>query len=852
MRHVPDDLPSHERLAFILDLEGRRWESQPHLWEQVRHGEASYSVLIRLGSRESAVSLPEELKKVRLAQPHSATVVLADAVIALDKKHTAKAEALLRKAIAKQPALLEAHARLGRLLADQDMSRLPDWERELPAGAESHPDVWVVRGLWAQSASQHPAAIRCHWEAARRDPNHRIANYQLSQLLTEAEDQTAAAEFAERAARLQELAVQMTRLTTDSSDLAAMKSAAGLLEQLGRYWEASGWWRLILAKDPAQTSPRDAMQNLQARLSESLPLTDPARNPAGKVDFSKHPLPRWPESRPNAKPARPETAGVSHFRFVDRAAEAGLDFTYFNGHATGTEGTRMYGFSGGGVAVLDYDQDGWPDLYFTQGCPWPPQKESARYRDRLFRNQEGGRFQDVTQQTGLGDGFFSQGVTVGDFNSDGWPDLYLANIGQNRLYQNNGDGTFRDVSAEARLSGTEWTTSCLLADLNGDGHPDLYDVNYVGGDDVFERLCLVEGRLRACPPAFFPAQRDRIFLSDGQGAFRAFQGLKAAVLDPARPGLGIVAADMDGSGRLSLFVANDAVANAFLINETPAGSGRLGIRENALLAGLAFDRNGRGQASMGVAAGDADGNGLLDFFVTNDYAEANAMYLQITPGAFEESSRSAGLYNDSLWQLGFGTQFLDGDLDGRLDLVATNGHFDDFRYRNIPYQMRPQFFANEGSGRFQLVSPKNIGPFFDRKGLGRGLALLDWNRDGLPDFAVSHINSPAAIVTNETSTASHWLKIRLVGVQSPRDALGTRAIVTNGRQSWTRQLTAGDGYQASNERVLLFGLGDSPQADQLQIQWPSGRRQQWENIPADQEWLIVETAQNLFRLSPKK
>jgi tetratricopeptide (TPR) repeat protein len=838
----PSHVHAHERLAFILDLQGRRWESTPHLFEQLRQNRISYSTLIRLGSRDSAVPFPEELDKFRQSKSDPAVVKLAEAVDALAHFQPAKAKPLLQDAIRLKPNLIEAHARLGRLLVDRDLSRIPAWQRSLPPQAESHPDIWVARGQWSQQLGQTRAAIRCFGKAATLDPNLRIAHYQLSQLLADSEFADAAPEFAERSRLLQQLAAIMNRLSLNRDDASSMQAASRILEQLGRVWEAYGWCQLAIVEGPNEASVRSRMETLSARLSPKLLMTDPKSNPAAGQDFSTFPLPEWPATNEKSFPDRPspDTNSGSSIHFVDRAAETGLRFTYFNADDPDVVGTRMYEFSGGGIGVLDYDADGLPDLYLTQGCSWPPNTESTVHRDRLFRNLGDGGYHDVTDEAGLGDGWFSQGVAIGDLDNDGYPDIYVANIGRNRLYHNNGDGTFHDVTDHAGLSGPQWTTSCLIADLDGDGFPDLYDVNYLKGDDLFDRLCLVEGRQRACVPGVFSAERDRIHLSQREGRFRELSGRSADCLDPPRAGMGIVAADLDGSGRLSLFVANDVAANSFLINETSVDDGELVLRENALLAGLAFDRDGRAQACMGVAADDIDGNGLLDFFVTNYYEEANSLYLQTAPGVFVESSRIAGLYDASFRQLGFGTQFLDGDLDGWLDLVVANGHLDDFQYLDIPFRMRPQFFSNQSDGRFQEPPQPKSNNYFDRELLGRSVATLDWNGDGRPDFAVSHLETPVALLTNETEHTGHWLKIRLHGVLSARDAIGSTVTVQCGERVWTRQLTAGSGYQASNEKMLLFGLADCEQIDQLIVRWPSGTMQTFDDIAPDRELTIIE------------
>lgn len=854
IRLRPAHAIAHERLAFILDLQGRRWESIPHLLEQLRQDQISFSCLIRLGTRDSAIPFPEELERIRKANHDPAAVKLADAVSLLAHQETKDAQPLLRDAIQLNPELIEAHARLGRLLADDDISRIPEWQSQLPEDAMQHPDVHVAIGLWCVHAGQTAAAVRSFQQAAVIDPNQRIAHYQLAQLLATADfsenpEFTGTAKWAaERARLLQKLAATMNRLSLDRSDISAMQSAADLLEQLGRYWEAYGWCGMVLVNDPRQSETRLRMQSLSRRLSPSVAMTDLPDSPVARLRLTDSPAPVWPSVVAGSYLQQPTAAG-SQLQFSDQAEAAGLQFTYFHGREQVEPGTKMYEFAGGGVAVLDYDADGLPDVYLTQGCRWPPDTESTEHRDRLFRNLGNGRFEDVTDEARLGDGWFSQGVAVGDLNSDGWPDLYVANIGTNRLYCNNGDGTFRDVTDHAGLNGTQWTTSCLMADLDGDRLPDLYDVNYLKGEDLFERLCPIDGQLRACVPGEFSPEEDRIHISQQDGRFREVEGQQSDALKPASPGLGIIAADMDGSGRLSLFVANDVMANAFLVNETQAGS-PLALREDALLAGLAFDRDGRAQACMGVATDDVDENGLLDIFVTNYYEESNSLYLQVAPGRFVESSRPAGLYEPSLKQLGFGTQFLDADLDGSLDLVVANGHLDDFSYMDIPHYMRPQFFRNKGDG--QLREATGGGGYFERRVLGRSMAVLDWNADGLPDFITTHIGSPIALVTNQTTGQGHWLKLRLYGTASSRDAIGCKVTVQCGDRQWTRQLTAGSGYQASNERMLLFGLGTCSHIDRLKIQWPSGRRQTFEDIASDQQLALVEHADAPFSLPPNR
>jgi hypothetical protein len=537
--------------------------------------------------------------------------------------------------------------------------------------------------------------------------------------------------------------------------------------------------------------------------------------------------------RPAAKIERPG------FRFENVAAIAGLDFRFFNGADPSSGRAYMFEFNGGGVTVLDYDNDQWPDLYFTQGCRWPVQLADTRHRDKLFRNLGNGRFADVTDDAGLGDTGFSCGATAGDFDNDGWPDLYVANIGTNRFYRNRGDGTFQDVTKETGTAGDDWSMGAAFGDFNDDGLPDLYVVNYLAGPDVFERACFDGGQPVQCGPTLFRGAQDRVYLNLGDGRF-ADQTSQSGIVAPDGKGLGLVVADFDGSGRLGVYVANDTTANFLFVN--PQGdSGRpLRFVEEALLAGAAFDEHGRAQASMGIAADDANGDGRLDLFVTNFYREPNALYLQTADGRFEDAIRAAGMHGPSFEQMGWGTQFLDADLDGRPDLALLNGHVNDFRQSGIPFKMPAQFFWNAGGGQFLEAPADELGPYFEERHLGRAMARLDWNRDGRDDFCATHIDAPSALLESRTKTTGNYLSIRLIGVTGERDATGTRLELAASERHWRRQLTAGDGFAACNERLVTIGLGNATQVDQLVVSWRGGRTETFSNLPVNVRLTIVE------------
>ncbi len=618
------------------------------------------------------------------------------------------------------------------------------------------------------------------------------------------------------------------------------------LEAMGRYWEAAAWCEVHARENPAMSAfAGSTMRHLGPSLVGCDAWTVAEHAPSRRLDLSGYPLPSAVVA-PNVSPIKPapvepalETA-ASAVTFTEDAKALGLDFTYVNG-APRDARESLFEMNGGGVAVLDYDGDGRQDVYFTQGGALPPAALDGTVSDRLMRQREGAGpagvvFEDVSGVCGLRDKGYGQGVTIGDWNDDGFPDIYVANIGPNQLYLNQGDGTYVEVAEAAGVAGGGWTSSCVLADLNGDRWPDLYAVTYLEGDEL-SQPCRKD-RVPRCSPLGYAAAADRFYLNLGDGRFEELSerfGLQAA----DGRGLGVVAADLDGSRRLSLFVSNDMSANFLFRNRSPTNSQPVFV-EQALLDGVAFDGQGQAKACMGIAAGDATGDGRLDLFVTNYYRQSNDFYVQQADGTFRDESRTAQLYEPGFLQLGWGAQFLDVDANGWLDLMVANGHVHDPRDPAIPYDMRAQLFRNTGRGRFEELVGVELGPAFHKPRAGRALARWDWNRDGLDDAIVSHLNQPATVATNRTPTPNRRVALRFAGVDSPRDALGTTVVLMADGRSWMRQLTAGDGFQASNERRLMFGVGPRIEAVSIVVTWPSGTRQEFKGLPSDCEWLLIE------------
>ncbi|MBQ18283.1 MAG: hypothetical protein CMJ65_14295 [Planctomycetaceae bacterium] len=846
-----DDEPTHvlanDHLAYILTVSGRRWEARRPLLNLVRRGRFTSRHLLLLGKFDEVASDLQIVAMLNACLDHDQDELLAKlglGRIALEQRDFKTALEFLDAVVQGRPELGEARARVLLTLLEQDAIDEYPSLRSRDEHLLDHPRLWLADAGWALRTGQDRVAVRCLWEAIRREPDLRAANYQLAQLLGRLGRAGDSGEFRERARRLGQLEKTLGLIETrldGEADVDLLQQAARQCEELGRLWEAFGWASEAIGHEPASSWAKTVLPRLKQRLATEPrpPQTLVASNPALAVDLSEFPLPSFqagPSSPSAILPPRPVPGLVT---FEDRARKAGIGFTYFNSADPATEGARMFEYTGGGVAVLDFDRDGWPDLYFTQGCSWPPTpgKPDRRHRDRLFQNRGDGTFVDVTSEAGLGDTGFSQGVAVGDIDHDGWPDLYVANIGTNRLYLNNADGTFEDVSGRLTPVESVWTTSCLVADLDGDGHTDVYDVNYLSGPGLFSTICQVEGVKMACHPNEFAAEGDRWWRGDGAGGFvEATRGGGFEV--PDGKGLGIVAGCFSKPGSLEVFVANDAVANFLFV--AASVSGTTVFREEALVRGLAVDRDGRVQACMGVAAGDADGDGRLDLFVTNFADQSNAFYRQGRGLMFSDTAHRAGLREPGWRMLGFGTQFVDADLDGDLDLVVANGHVDDLQRLNQPYRMRPQLFRNVGEGRFRELQSHTLGEYFERELLGRGLARGDFDRDGRDDFAVSHLEQPVGLLLNRTQESGHWLAIRLVATSTARDAIGARVTVVDGKWKRTRHLTAGDGYQASNQRQLTIGLGDRRSVELLRVDWPSGRSETLHDVGADGELVIVE------------
>lgn len=836
----PASAIGHARLSYTLGLQSRYWDQIPHRLAELKYEQKSTLVLFSLSLGENSLENPELVMQYLKASPDDPGNQLAAARVHQEIRDYDRAEKLAHSALRLRPDWPDAHARLGRILieAGRSVEVLDRWQAELAADAWRHPAVWFARGLACSHRGDHGSAARCHWEALRLDPAHQRAAYQLGQELVAIDRKADGERFLAHSARL-EAYVRACELAHHLQSPANLLRAATHAEKLGLWWEAAGWCRMVLQVHPDDATALPMLSRIEPQLAGLEGMRMHTRgNPARSIDLSKHTLPLLTTPAPAV--AGPEVvANTASVTFADEATAASLNFQYRNAGSPREGIVYMYEVVGGGVCVIDFDGDGKPDIHFPQGAPWPLRPGQREHLDRLFHNRGNGQFADVTEAARLVEDGFSQGGNVGDVDEDGFPDLFVANIGGNRLFHNNGDGTFEDITATAGIAGDRYTSSGLIADFNSDGYPDLYEVNYLAGDDLFTRVCGdASGRGASCLPQLFQPARDRCYLNLGDGRFEDISQ-SSGVDRLAGMGLGIVALTLGDSQALSLFVANDIGANFLLVNAAAPGE-RPEFTDQGLTAGVAYNRHGKYEASMGIAAGDSDGDGLIDLFVTNFDDETNTLYRQKPGGLFVDDTVDSGFSKKSQPYVGWGTQFVDGDLDGWRDLILTNGHVNDLRDKGKPFQMPAQYYRNLGNGQFAEIPRNILGSYFQKNLLGRGLARLDWNGDGREDVVISHLDAPAALLTNTTQQTGQSLRLRLRATRSSRDAIGAVITVQWGDRKLTSQLTAGDGNQSSNERQIIFGLGSNSHAQKVTVRWPSGAIQDYGLLSSQSVWMLIE------------
>ncbi len=524
----------------------------------------------------------------------------------------------------------------------------------------------------------------------------------------------------------------------------------------------------------------------------------------------------------------PETGGAF---FSEVTSSSGIDFRFANG----ASGERfVIETACGGLAWIDYDGDGDHDLYLVNGHSDPLHAdEPGKEENRLHRNDGGGRFADVTRESRTGDRRYGSGAAVGDIDNDGDSDLLVTNFGRNTLYRNEGNGTFTDVTEAAGLVETGYNMSAAWFDMDRDGDLDLYVARYLKYHPRSSRRCEENGIRISCHPKFFPGEPDLLYVNLGSGLFREVgqpAGIAKAGEDEGK-GLGVVAFDYDRDGFTDVYVANDTTPNFLWRND---GDGT--FTDVAQAAGVALGSNGESQAGMGVDAGDVNGDGFTDIYVTNFAAELNALYLGRKGGQFTEASRRANL-GESYVPLGFGTLLVDVDLDGDQDIVTANGHINEVVEVTDPghgstYRQRPDLFLNRGDGVFDKVSDRG-GPAFATPCVGRALARSDFDSDGDVDIALMTLDRSLVLLRNENPLGGRSLTVRLVGTKSPRDAYGARVEAEVAGKLQVFEYQSARSYLSANDPRVVIALCGARSVDRLTIRWPSGRVQELRDVKAE-------------------
>jgi tetratricopeptide (TPR) repeat protein len=599
------------------------------------------------------------------------------------------------------------------------------------------------------------------------------------------------------------------------------RAMAQLAAALGRRFEAHALLKMAVRRAP---SDREALRALDATPD------DPSAAPA-TLALSVAALVLDHLEAHNGPPA--EVAAAEVPRFTDDAGLSGLAFVFRSGE---TSLHQLPAVMAGGVGLVDVDGDGFLDVYVVQGGPFPPAEPPGPSGDRLFRNRGDGTFDDVTERSGVGRAGtgYGHGVAVGDVDNDGHPDLFLTRWRSYQLLRNRGDGTFEDVTGLAGLAGDRgWPTSAAFADLDGDGDLDLYVCHYVGWDAAHPRLCRSPARpgYTSCDPKAQEPEPDHVYRND-RGRFTDVTA-ESGLAETTGRGLGVVAADLDGDGRIDLFVANDGSANFFWRNR-----GEFRFEEAGLVSGLSANASGGYQAGMGVACGDLDGDGRIDLVVTNFFGESTSFYKNLGRGDFSERSAAIGLLAATRSMLGFGVALVDANNDGRLDLLSANGHVNDFR-PNAPYAMPPQLLVGRPGGTLADVSAR-AGEPFQVPHLGRGLAAGDLDNDGRTDALLIALDEPPVVLCNRSRTSGHWLTLSLAGAASNRDAVGAVVTVRHGGARQVAARFGGGSYLSAGDPRLHFGLGATPLADAVEVRWPSGRIDTFTDLEADRGYALRE------------
>ncbi|MCA9139435.1 MAG: VCBS repeat-containing protein, partial [Planctomycetales bacterium] len=846
LRVAPNAVLADRKLANLLNRQGRRHEAAIHLQSLCRSGDVRQDELHALMSLSDAIwdDAGDPNLSAESAARYIPIGVGGEARIHFTEQRYREAADVLagqREIRRNYPALDALYGR--SLIEAQDEAGFLQWHRSVGKPVSQYSEYWAAVGTYLINQQRFDESVRALGEALQRDATDARSLRRIYQALVAIDEKAAAQNCFDRYALMRAVTLASNRLDTPEGSASDEFSEIIVgLQKLGRPLE-SVMWELLYAF--YSKFPKDQLASIASRRSELASSEDAFPHDVMGllgIKLDDHPMPKLDVDRPSidALPTpgnMPETLAIDP-AFENIANTVGVEHTYWV--AADPQGSEfsIYQTFGGGVAVVDYDLDGQVEMYLAQGGSDAP-GFSGELSNTLYRNVDQ-KLLDVTLSSLSADRRYSIGVTSGDFNQDGFPDLAVANLGANTLLINQGDGTFHPRTTDSLDDVTLLSTSLAIADVTGDGLPDLVELNYAHDDQLSKKPeRKPNGQLIEVGPFDYTPGMDRILISDGRGGLQVNQLNQA---DGSKStGLGLVIADFDDLPGNEIFIGNDMHADHLWARQD-------GTWINLAIArGCAFSSSGARTATMGIAAADFDQSGSLDLHLTNYADQPVTLYLN-RGGSFADRAIQFRLVADSTPVLGFGCQALDYDNDGRSDLVVTNGHVENIGTPDKPFQQPPQLFANRGD-HFRLMQVSDTSGYLSGRHVGRAMARLDWDRDGKNDLVITHIESPTALLVNRTKSEHRYLGIQVVGTHCERDAIGAKVEVVSGGRNWTQWITSGDGYLCRNENSLLFGLGDADIVDEVTITWPDGSTQTHLGIEPNSRQLIVQGELAPFRFN---